>query len=125
LAEALALIGASAGIAVTALKLRGKRVSTGGPLALEKTVSGTSVMLRVSNKTKKKLEEILIRDSVPAGAFMQCSVMPKIEPLDEKTSSLTWEILQLGPGEDVSIQYEAYSTNRGFSVLYKGKEYRD
>jgi len=128
LVEIVVLIAAFAGIAVVGLKLikkgGGKGLSFGeGPMRLEKSVSGTSVMLHLLNKTKKKLEGITIRDSVPAGAFIQCPVNPKVSPIDSSTSSLTWEILQLKPGEEVTIEYETYHANKGFSVMYKGKEY--
>jgi parallel beta-helix repeat protein len=129
LTEIIVLIAASVGIVITAFKIfrardRGEFSSEKGPLRLEKSVSGTTVMLHVVNRTKKKLEDIAVRDSVPAGAFIQGAIMPKIEPLDDRTNTLTWEILQLGPNEEVTIEYETYHANPGFSVNYKGKEYR-
>ena len=90
---------------------------------MEKNVSGTTVMLSIRNTTKKTLEGVTVRDSVPDGSFISCPIVPKIQQLGP-TSTLTWEILQLGPREEVTIRYETYHSNRGFSVTYAGKEYR-
>jgi parallel beta-helix repeat protein len=127
--EIIVLIGAVAGIAVIAPKFIKKGgVSLGGlgggPFKLEKTVSGNRVMLTLVNKTKKKLQDITVRDSVPNGAFLDSRLMPKVEPFDQANVMLTWEILELGPKEEVTIEYEARATNKGFSVLCDNKEYR-
>jgi len=127
--EIIVLIGAVAGIAVIALKFIKKGgVSLGGlgggPLKLEKTMSGNRVMLTLANKTKKKLQDITVRDSVPNGAFLGSRLMPKVEPLDPANVVLTWEILELGPKEEVTIEYDARATNKGFSVMCSNKEYK-
>ncbi|MFH1236777.1 MAG: right-handed parallel beta-helix repeat-containing protein [Candidatus Aenigmatarchaeota archaeon] len=95
----------------------------GGPLKLEKTVSGPRVMLKIRNKTNKTLEDIIVRDSVPRGAFMRCSLKPKIEPFDESTETLTWEILELAPMEEVIIEYDTKVASKGFAVKFNDKEY--
>ncbi len=127
LIEVIVLIGAIAGIAIIGLKfLKGKDIGIGfgGPLKLEKTISGTKVMLKIKNKTDKKLQDITIRDSVPRGAFVRCNVSPKIEALDRATNILTWEILELDSKEEVIIEYDTRQANEGFSVKFGGKEYK-
>lgn len=141
--EIIVLIAACGGIAFTAMRLLknrkgggkggismsgvgGGKISLGfskGPLKLEKTVSGTRVMLRIRNTTGKKMLDITVRDSVPRGAFIRCNLPPKIEPFDETTETLTWEILELGPKEEVDIEYETRAANKGFAVKYNEKEY--
>lgn len=126
LLEVAVVIGAAAGIAIVVFRFlkKGGGLSFGGPLKLEKMISGNRVLLRIRNQTKKKLQDITIRDSVPRGAFLRCGIMPRIEPLDAMNSVLTWEILELEPREEVTIEYETRLANRGFSVLFNGKVYR-
>jgi len=95
----------------------------GGPLRLEKTTSGRSVMLRIKNRTKDTLKLLTVVDHVPKGAFIGCSVMPEIEPVDAETDRLKWVILQLNPGEEIRIEYEAAGFYKGFSVEFAGKRY--
>jgi hypothetical protein len=127
--EIIVLIGCFGGIGIIAMRFLKGGVKIGflgfrkGPLGLEKVVSGMRVMLRITNRTDKRMEEITIRDSVPRGAFIRCNIMPKIEPYDRSTTLLTWEILQLGPSEEVTIEYETRQANEGFSVKFEGKEY--
>jgi parallel beta-helix repeat protein len=118
------LIGAVAGIVIIWLKFLKGGLPGRGPLKLEKTVSGGRVMLRVKNRTGKKIQDITIRDSVPRGAFMRCNVTPRIERFDRATDLLTWEILELDPKEEVIIEYDTRRTNKGFSVKFGGKEYK-
>ena len=125
--ELVILIACLAGIGVVVFMFfrgGGLSVLSRGPLKLEKYVSGSRVMLRVKNRTDRKLLDIKIRDSVPRGAFIRCNVRPKIEPFDSATDMLTWEILELGPKEEVTITYETRRANKGFSVRFEGKEYR-
>ncbi|MCX6818224.1 MAG: right-handed parallel beta-helix repeat-containing protein [Candidatus Aenigmarchaeota archaeon] len=144
LLEIIVLIASCGGIAFAALRIMKSRKAAaspggvtmksggekrfslslgGGPLKLEKTVSGPRVMLKVRNKTNKTLEDIIVRDSVPRGAFIRCNVKPKIEPFDESTETLTWEILELAPMEEVIIEYDTKTASKGFAVKFNGKEY--
>ncbi|MCK5018358.1 MAG: right-handed parallel beta-helix repeat-containing protein, partial [Candidatus Peribacteraceae bacterium] len=77
------LIGCIAGGVVVYFKfikgsgvMSGISIGGGGPLKLEKTVSGPHVMLKIRNKTKEMLEGITIRDSVPKGAFIRSRMVP-------------------------------------------------
>jgi hypothetical protein len=126
LLEVIVLICAAAGIVIILFRNLKKSggLSFGGPLKLEKMVSGNRVLLRIGNKTNKKMQDIVIRDSVPKGAFLGSRIMPKIEPFDAMSNVLTWEILELGPREEVTIEYETRMSNSGFSVRFDGKEYR-
>ncbi|MEE9323124.1 MAG: right-handed parallel beta-helix repeat-containing protein [Candidatus Aenigmarchaeota archaeon] len=125
LIEVIVLIGCIAGISIIGFKfLKRGGLSGKGPLKLEKTVSGNLAALEVKNTTGKKLQNITIRDSVPRGAFIRCNVSPKVEPFDETADILTWEILELDPKEEVTIEYETRQANRGFSVTFEGKEYK-
>lgn len=136
LLQVVVLMGAVAGIAVVSLKLlrggglSGVSLSLGplsfgkSPLLLEKTVSGKRVMLIIRNRTEKRLTNITVRDSVPSGSFTKAAMTPKVERLDEENDVLTWEIISLAPKEEVDIEYTAESFNEGFSVKYKGKEYK-
>ncbi len=95
----------------------------GGPLKLEKTVSGRIVMLRIKNNTKGVLKLLTIVDKVPKGAFLRCNVMPEIETIDSRTDRLSWTVLELGPKEEIVIEYEAGGFYKGFSVESGGKRY--
>jgi hypothetical protein len=129
--QIVVLILAVVGIVIIVLKYLkkgGGGISIGGlgrgPLKLEKTISGTRVMLRIKNKTNKKLQDIIIRDSVPRRCFIRCNVTPKVQALDRMTDVLTWEILELNPKEEVVIQYDTRRANEGFSVNFENKEYK-
>lgn len=128
--QIVVLILAVVGIVIIVLKYLKKGGSGmsigfgGGPLKLEKTISGTRVMLKVKNKTNKKVQDITIRDSVPRRCFMRCNVTPKVHALDRMTDILTWEILELDPKEEVVIQYDTRRANEGFSVNFENKEYK-
>ncbi len=127
LAEVMILIVCVAGISILGLRfLKGglPGLPGGGPLRLEKTVSGNRVMLRIRNTKGEKLRDIIIRDSVPRGAFVRCGINPRIEPLDSKTDTLTWQILELDPKEEVTIEYDTRQAGKGFTVSFGGKEYR-
>lgn len=95
----------------------------GGPLKMEKTVSGRLAMLRVKNNTKETLKLLNIVDHVPRGAFVRCNVTPEIETTDSSTDRLKWTILELGPKEEIVIEYEARGFYKGFSVEHGGKRY--
>ncbi len=81
-------------------------------------------MLKIRNKTKKTLQDVTVRDSVPRGAFIRSRIMPKVEQWTSGSDVLTWEILRLAPNEEVDIEYDARSTHKGFSVKHNEKEYR-
>lgn len=130
--QIIILIACLAGIGFIAIRLikggglKGIKLGFigGGPLKLEKNVTGSRVILRVKNTSGKTIEGITIRDSVPKGAFIRSSVRPRVEPFDRFNDVLTWSILMLRPKERVVIQYDTKSANRGFSVKHGGKEYK-
>ena len=125
LVQIIVLIGCVAGIVIVGLKfLKGGKIGLGGgPLKLEKTVSGSRVMLKIKNKTGKRMQNITIRDYVPRRAFIRCGLNPKVEPFDRARDLLTWEILKLDPKEEVTIEYETRQATKGFFVKFHGKEY--
>jgi parallel beta-helix repeat protein len=124
--EVIVLFLACVGIVVSllTLKRKGFRLGERGPLKLEKTVSGDLVFLRIKNKTRKRLEEIIVHDLVPKGSFIGSKIMPKIEAFDTRDDILTWELLQLLPKEEVVIEYRTRYAHKGFWVVFEGKEYR-
>ncbi|HDD45956.1 MAG TPA: hypothetical protein ENG42_00625 [Candidatus Aenigmarchaeota archaeon] len=91
-------------------------------LKLEKHVGGRNVLLVIKNLSKDTLRNLIVTDSVPKGSFYGCNVNPLITDRGS-FDELTWEILELPPGEEVVIEYEASSTSDSFSVKYGDKIY--
>ncbi len=92
------------------------------PLGLVKLVSGHSVTLKVKNGTIDNLENVLIVDSVPAGAFISCNLEPRLENFGDE-DHLTW-FASLAPGEEIVINYEATQATDSFLVRIGDEEYR-
>ena len=121
--QAVVLVACIAGIAVIGLKFLRGGFPGRSSFRLEKNISGNHVMLRIRNNTNDKLQNITIRDSVPEGAFIRCNINPEIEQAGNKTEMLEWFILELGPKEEIIIEYEAAQTGKGFTVEFHGREY--
>lgn len=92
-----------------------------GQLLLSKTVSGQDVTIRVRNRGEEQIADVFILDSVPAGAFIGCSIEPGIEQIAGEMH-LTWSA-SLDPGEEIVITYQAAATSKGFSVRTADKYY--
>ncbi len=121
LVEAAALIFSIIMIVFILLKLL---PAIRSPFRLEKTVSGTSVMLKIKNRTNKKIFDMKVVDYVPRGSFMRCNIKPEIEHVGSDIDMLKWTILELNPKEEIVIQYEASGSLKGFSVEVDGREYK-
>lgn len=94
-----------------------------GPIKMEKTISGGFVMLKIKNKTDEVLSDVLVTDQVPRGAFIRCNIMPVIKRYPNYIDNLVWHLLELGPNEEVVIEYEATETGEGFTVRAGDEEY--
>jgi parallel beta-helix repeat protein len=99
-----------------------KKFSPFSPLRLEKTTSYGVVMLKIKNRTRKTLSNILVIDQVPSGSFLRCNIIPTIEPRGN-VDELIWNILELQPKEEVVIEYETYQALGKFRVKIGEKEY--
>jgi type III secretory pathway component EscV len=91
------------------------------PIRLTKNVSGQIVTLKVKNRTGERLENVLIMDTVPAGAFVSCDLNPKIETFGNE-DHLTW-FATMELGEEIEINYQATSTSDSFLVRVDHDEY--
>jgi hypothetical protein len=91
------------------------------PVRLGKSFDGQNVSLRIKNRTGEQMQNVLILDKVPRGAFVSCGVTPRIETLGNE-DSLTW-FATLNPGEDIAINYQARGTADGFTVKVGDDEY--
>ncbi len=99
------------------------RSSSKTPVTMKKVVQGNNVTLTVKNDTKETLQEIVVNDQVPAGAFISSSIQPEITSFDANTNNLAWKFLSLEPGQEITITYEAYKTMQGFSVKVGVQEF--
>ncbi|MBN2331424.1 MAG: carboxypeptidase regulatory-like domain-containing protein [Candidatus Aenigmarchaeota archaeon] len=92
------------------------------PLALAKAVRGQNVTLRVKNRTPERIDNVLVVDSVPSGAFLGCNLNPRIENFGGE-DHMTW-FASLEPGEEIVIDYQASGTSESFIVRVGDEEYR-
>jgi hypothetical protein len=91
------------------------------PLSLKKEVKGQAVVLRVKNRSGEYIENVLISDTVPRGAFISCGLTPRMENLGNETS-LSW-FATLNEGEEIVINYQAVQTSDKFLVRAGDDEY--
>ena len=59
------------------------------PITLKKSVNGQDVTLKVKNSSGECMENVIISDTVPAGAFLSCGLTPRMENFGNETH-LTW-----------------------------------
>jgi len=92
------------------------------PVGLMKAVSGQNVTLKVKNRSGEPMENVLIIDAVPTGAFVGCNVTPRIETYGNE-DHITW-FAALNPGEEIIINYQAMQTSDRFLVRIGEEEYQ-
>jgi hypothetical protein len=90
-------------------------------IGLGKEVSGQSVTLRVKNRSGEQLDNVMIVDAVPTGAFISCNVTPRIESYGSE-DHITW-FASLNPDEEIRINYQAMRTSESFLVRVGDEEY--
>ncbi|UCD03243.1 MAG: hypothetical protein JSV63_01230 [Candidatus Aenigmatarchaeota archaeon] len=91
------------------------------PLSLKKVVEGQNVLLRIKNRTDEYMDNVMILDSVPRGAFVTSGLMPRIEDMGN-VSNLTW-VATLSEDEEITINYQAVQTGENFFVRVGDDEY--
>ena len=100
------------------------RLRNRGPLKMDKSVSGRTAILRIKNRGKEPLINVLVVDKIVRGAPLECSITPNRENLDDKTEHVIWDILELGPGEEVAIQYVTSKiVDKKFKAIMGSEEY--
>jgi len=92
------------------------------PVALKKEIQGQSVVLKVKNRSGEYMENVVISDTVPKGAFISCGLMPRIEDMGSETA-LTW-FAALNDEEEIVINYQAAQTSDSFLVRIGNDEYQ-
>ncbi len=92
------------------------------PLTLSKDVKGQEVLLKVKNRSGEYIDNVLIYDTVPRGAFISCGVNPRVEDFGNETH-LSW-FAALNGGEEIMINYQAVQTSDSFSVRVGDDEYQ-
>jgi hypothetical protein len=91
------------------------------PVGLKKTASGQEVTLRVKNRTDGYMNNVMILDSVPRGAFISCGLVPRFEEMGNVTN-LTW-VATLSEGEEITVKYQALKATGDFFVRIGDDEY--
>jgi hypothetical protein len=91
-------------------------------LMLRKEVRGQEVVLKVKNRSGEYIDNLLIYDTVPRGAFISCGVNPRVEDFGNETH-LSW-FAALNEGEEIVINYQAVQTSETFSVRVGDDEYQ-
>jgi len=92
------------------------------PVVLKKQIEGQNITLKVKNRSGGYLENVLITDTVPTGAFLSCGVAPRVETIGNE-DHVSW-FAALEPGEEISIDYQASGTSEGFTVRIGEEEHR-
>jgi hypothetical protein len=91
------------------------------PIQLKKIINGQNITLKVKNRENEQMNNVLIMDTVPSGAFLSCSVSPRVETFGRE-DHITW-FAALNPGEEIAINYQAMQTPDTFSVRIGEDEY--
>jgi len=91
-------------------------------LSLKKEVNGQEVTLRVKNRSGEDMENVLILDTVPRGAFISCGLSPSMEDVGNETH-LTW-YASLSKDEEIMIRYRASAASEYFTVRVGDDEYQ-